>query len=362
MKKVKLEDVCYSSSSSISQKDIMLLDGKYSVYGASGLIKNINYYKYEKEYVGIVKDGAGVGRTMILPAKSSVISTIQYILPKDNINTRYLYYVLSFMNLSKYYSGVTIPHIYFKDYKYEEFFLPNKSEQQKIVNKLDLIQEIIDIRKKQIKKLDELIKSQFVEMFGDPILNDKKYMDKEIGEISEIVSGTTPDTSNKDNWNGNINWITPAEINDETFYVFETERKITEQGRKSKSLTVMPRGTVIFSTRAPIGKTAIAGIEMCCNQGFKNCICNNEINNVYLYYVLKNNKEYFNSLGTGATFKELSKRVFEKVKISVPPIELQNKFADFVKKIDKQKFKIQKSLEEMQKLQESLMNEYFGDV
>ena len=122
----------------------------------------------------------------------------------------------------------------------------------------------------------------------------------------------------------------------------------------------MPIGTVIFSTRAPIGKTAIAGSQMCCNQGFKNCICNREINNIYLYFVLKSNIEYFNSLGTGATFKEISKKRFEKVKISIPPIELQNKFAKIVEQIDKQKIELKKSLEEMQKLQESLMNKYFG--
>ena len=203
-------------------------------------------------------------------------------------------------------------------------------------------------------------KSQFVEMFGNPIINDKKFEFKQIGEVTKIVTGTTPDTNDVENWNGGINWITPAEIKEDTLYVYETERKITEKGQKSKSLTLMPKGTVIFSTRAPIGKTAIAGTEMCCNQGFKNCICSININNIYLYYVLKNNKIYFNNLGTGATFKELSKRVFEKIKIAVPPIDLQNQFSEIVKQIDKQKFEIEKSLKEIQELYESLMEKYFG--
>ena len=196
-------------------------------------------------------------------------------------------------------------------------------------------------------------------MFGNPIINDKKFEFKQIGEVTKIVTGTTPDTNDIENWNGRINWITPAEIKDDTLYVYETQRKISEKGQKSKSLTLMPKGTVIFSTRAPIGKTAIAGNEMCCNQGFKNCICSININNIYLYYVLKNNKIYFNNLGTGATFKELSKRVFEKVKIAVPPITLQNQFSEIVKQIDKQKFEIEKSLKETQELYESLMEEYF---
>ena len=360
MKKVKLEDICNCSSSNISQKDIIILDGKYPIYGASGKIKNINFYKYDKPYIAIVKDGSGAGRTMLLPAKSSVISTMQYILPNQNINLKYLYYAIKNIDLTKYCTGIAIPHIYFKDYKKEEIYLPKINEQMQIANILEKVQGIIDIRKKQIKQLDQLIKSQFVEMFGDVINNQKNFEYKRIDEISKIVTGTTPDTNNSKNWNGNIKWITPAEIDKNTFIVNDTERKITEEGRKSKSLTIMPKGTVLFTTRAPIGKTAITGDEMCCNQGFKNCICKRDINNIYLYFVLKCNANYFDCLGTGATFRELSKTNFSKIKISVPPIELQNKFADFVKQIDKQKFELQKSLEEIQNLQESLMYKYFN--
>ena len=228
--------------------------------------------------------------------------------------------------------------------------MPELKKQQEIVKKLDRVKKIIDIRNNQIIELNELIKSQFVEMFGNPIINNKKFEFKQIGEVTKIVTGTTPDTKDVENWNGGINWITPAEIKEDTLYIYETERKITEKGQKSKSLTLMPKGTVIFSTRAPIGKTAIAGIEMCCNQGFKNCICSININNIYLYYVLKNNTIYFNNLGTGATFKELSKRVFEKVKIAVPPITLQNQFSEIVKQIDKQKFESMIQLKMMEKI------------
>lgn len=360
MRKVRLEDVCNCYSSNISQKDVIILNGDYPVYGASGKIKNINFYKYDKSYIGIVKDGAGIGRTMILPEKSSIISTMQYILPKNNINIRYLYYAIKNMDLSRYRTGITIPHIYFKDYKREEMYLPSLEEQIIIANKLDKVQEIINIRKKQIVELDEFTKSLFIEMFGNTISNDKKFNIKRIDEVSKIVSGTTPNTNEPLNWKGNIKWITPAEISRDAFIISDTVRKISELGMRSKALTLMPKGTVVFTTRAPIGKTAITGAEMCCNQGFKNCICSEEINNVYLYSVLKYNTEYFESLGTGATFKELSKNKFAKIKISVPPIELQNKFAEIVKKIDKQKIKIKSCLEEMEDLHESLMNKYFN--
>ena len=342
-----------SSKEYLKKGDIAIIDqGKELIVGYT----NNKDYKMCKEERIVFGDHTRVFKYVNIPFVTGADGT-KVLKLKDSNKCYYKYF---YYYLLHSYIPNTGYNRHFKWVKELEFDIPQIDKQIAIVNKLDKVQEIIDIRKKQIEELDELIKSQFIEMFGDPILNDKNFLYKEIGEISEIVTGTTPDTTNNDNWNGDINWITPAEINNDTFYVFETERKITEKGRKSKSLTLMPKGTVIFSTRAPIGKTAIAEIEMCCNQGFKNCICNENINNVYLYYVLKNNTEYFNNLGTGATFKELSKRVFEKIKISVPPIELQNKFADLVKQINKHKFEIQKSLEEIQKLQESLMNKYFG--
>ena len=303
-----------------------------------------------------------IGKVGILEKEGTCNQQINAIIPNDMIVSKYLAYLIKSKQkiLQLKANAPVVPIINKTDFSKIDINICDIKEQKKIVKKLDLIKKIIDIRQEQLRKLNNIVKSQFVEMFGNPIINDKKFKFKQIGEVTKIVTGTTPDTNDVENWNGGINWITPAEIKEDTLYVYETERKITEKGQKSKSLTLMPKGTVIFSTRAPIGKTAIAGTEMCCNQGFKNCICSININNIYLYYVLKNNTIYFNNLGTGATFKELSKRVFEKVKIAIPPITLQNQFSEIVKEIDKQKFEIEKSLKETQELYESLMEKYFG--
>lgn len=182
-----------------------------------------------------------------------------------------------------------------------------------------------------------------------------------LSEISTIYTGTTPSTKEKENWDGKIPWITPAELSEDSFFVFDSERKITEKGLKSKSLSLMPKNTVLLSTRAPIGKVAIAGIEMCCNQGFKNFHCNNTIlNPIYLYTLLKNNNEYLNSLGTGTTFKEISKTNVSKIKVPVANISLQNEFAEYVKLIDKSEFIVQKQIDDLQELLDSKMDEYFG--
>ena len=144
-----------------------------------------------------------------------------------------------------------------------------------------------------------------------------------LGDICEIVSGSTPKTGVDEYWDGDIKWITPAELNDDTYIITDSVRKITELAVKKTGLSPFPEGTVILSSRAPIGKVAIAGCEMYCNQGFKNLICSDKINNRYLYWFLKGNTKYLNSLGRGATFKEISKSIVSEIEINVPDLNEQ---------------------------------------
>ena len=207
------------------------------------------------------------------------------------------------------------------------------------VRELSTLIKSISIKKQQLSALNELVKSRFIEMFGTLDLSIQGETWLPLSDVSTIFTGTTPSTKDIENWNGDIPWVTPAELSDDSFVVCDTERKITQKGMKSKSLSLMPKNTVLLSTRAPIGKVAITGIEMCCNQGFKNFYCNNTVlNPIYLYTLLRNNSEYLNSLGTGTTFKEISKKNASNIKVPVADISLQNEFADFVKLIDKSKF------------------------
>ena len=153
---------------------------------------------------------------------------------------------------------------------------------------------------------------------------------KRLGDICEIVTGATPKTNIKEFWDGDINWITPAELTEDTYIINESLRKITTEGVEKTGLKSFPKGTVILSSRAPIGKVAIAGCEMYCNQGFKNLVCSKQINNRFLYWYLKGHKEYLNSLGRGATFKEISKAIVENIEICLPTLEKQEKYADIL--------------------------------
>jgi len=144
-----------------------------------------------------------------------------------------------------------------------------------------------------------------------------------LGDVCEVVSGSTPKTNIPEYWDGDIDWITPAELTDDSYIINESVRKVTAAGVQKTGLKAFPKGTVILSSRAPIGKVAIAGKPMYCNQGFKNLICSDEIMPEYLYWFLKGNNEYLNSLGRGATFKEISKKIVENIEITLPDKEHQ---------------------------------------
>jgi len=189
--KVKLEDVCERGTSNLKQSDIAKTSGDYPIYGASGYIGNTNFYHQEKPYVAVVKDGAGVGRAALYPANSSVIGTMQYLLPKDNVLPKYLFYVVSYMHLEKYFTGATIPHIYFKDYKNEEFNLDLLERQAEIVEILEKCEKIIEKRKQEIQLLDDLIKARFVEMFGHQSHNEKSLPYMTVDDVAEIYLGIT---------------------------------------------------------------------------------------------------------------------------------------------------------------------------
>ena len=181
-----------------------------------------------------------------------------------------------------------------------------------------------------------------------------------LGEICEIVSGSTPKTGIAEYWDGNLKWITPAEIDDESYIITDSARKLTELGVKKTGLSSFPSGTVILSSRAPIGKVAIAGCEMYCNQGFKNLICSDRINNRYLYWFLKGNTAYLNSLGRGATFKEISKKIVSDIEINVPEISQQLAAVDALERVSEIIRLRKNQLQKLDELVKARFVEMFG--
>lgn len=182
-----------------------------------------------------------------------------------------------------------------------------------------------------------------------------------LGDVATVVSGSTPKTSVKEYWDGEFCWITPAEIEDTDVVISDTVRKITAKAIADTGLTQLPKGTVLLSSRAPIGKVAITGVEMYCNQGFKNLICSERIYNKFLFWFLKGRTEYLNSLGRGATFKEISKRIVEDIYVPLPPLEIQRKIAKTLDTVSEILAMRKQQLAELDNLIKSIFYDMFGD-
>lgn len=276
---------------------------------------------------------------------------VKIISPKQELDAKFLLYYLQWYK---------IPNLgysrHYKLLKEIQIPLPPKSTQLSIVSELDKINELIRLKKEQLKDYDNLAQSIFYDMFGDPVENEKGWEVKKLGEVGQIVTGTTPSTNEESNWNGNINWVTPAELGTQLYYG-ETIRRISTNA--AKRLTLMPVGTVLLSTRAPIGKLAITKVPMCCNQGFKNIICCQDLNNIFLYFYLLLTMDKIKAMGRGATFKEVSKQAISHYLVPLPPLPLQQLFAQRIEQIEHQKSEVTKAITDLETLLASRMQHWF---
>jgi len=155
----------------------------------------------------------------------------------------------------------------------------------------------------------------------------KEYL---VSDICEVIGGGTPSTTNPAFWDGNIVWLTPKDLSSNTKrYIIDSENRITEQGYRSSSAKMLPVGTVLLSSRAPIGYLAIAATELCTNQGFKSMICKREfVIPEYLYYLFLTKVEELNNISTGSTFKELSGTTLKNHKIRIHSLPEQRHIVD----------------------------------
>lgn len=183
-----------------------------------------------------------------------------------------------------------------------------------------------------------------------------------LGDVCKVVSGATPKSKNPDYWGGNIKWVTPAELDDGSHYIADTAKHITEAGFSSANLHMLPAGTVLLTTRAPIGKVAITQAEMCCNQGFKNLICSDVINNEFLYRVLRFHSSALQAMGHGATFKELSKKNIESFELQIPSLVAQKNVVAALEAVERLILLVSKQLSLLDNLVKSRFVEMFGDL
>ena len=298
-----------------------------------------------------------------------VVSTKLMVLRKYNneVDLRYFYYCLTnqpFLDMLQRKAENRIgsfPQITFDLLSEYAFPVPSLSEQEKIANiifsldhKIELNKQINDNLEAMAKQLYDywFVQFDFPNEEGKPykssggamVYNERLKREVPIGwevenliDFAEIKNGATPSTANEANYGGDIVWITPKDLSDQqSKFVYQGERNITEQGFDSCSTSILPTNSVLMSSRAPIGLVSIAKHEVCTNQGFKSFIPKSISDSIYLYYYIKHNIKQIEQLGTGTTFKEVSRDDLCKFPILtigakdiyVQWIELQNGIAD----------------------------------
>jgi len=329
----------FTSGENILTHDEHLVDGE-NIFLATGGYANVKYYNGKSSYSA---------DTWSLKVKGAL--------------TKYVFYqILSKLRYidESLFRGSGLRHLQKKEFLNLEIPLPPLHIQQKIVRLLDVIQSAVDVQQKIIEKTKELKKSMMADLFkyGAPSFRKGRKLKKtEIGEIPEnwevvrlgdknlfeIKLGGTPKTTFQDYWGGDIPWITPNDLSKLTTpYIFETERTITKKGLEAGS-TLLPKDSIIISTRAPIGYVAILGRDMAFNQGCKGIGIKNhkKVLSPFLYYFLLTRTKQLHELGSGSTFRELSTNDLKSFLIPLPKIEEQQEIAEILQTID-QKIEIEK--------------------
>lgn len=357
----KLGEVCTKASSNIVLNKIKDSDGDYPLYGANGFVKNIDFYHQPNEYIGIVKDGSGVGRVNIYPSKSSLVGTMQYILPTGEVTLSYLKYFLQSKNLGRYASGAAIPHIYFKDYSKELIpVLPTKV-QNHIVSELDQLSAIISFKQQQMKEYDALAQSLFYEMFGDPVSNSKEWKEEPLEKIGLLARGVSKHRPRNDKslLGGTMPLIQTGDIANCGLYLTKYFQTYSELGIAQSK--VWPRGTLCITIAANIGKAAILNFDACFPDSVVGFLPNKDkTNNIYMYYVFGQLQKILEENAPSVAQKNINLRILNSTNIPLPPLSLQRSFAEKVKAIEHQKSLLKQSIAETQTLLDSRMQEYFG--
>lgn len=372
MEKVKLGDICevfsgfaFKTFNEDKQGKPVIkigniqIDGKISLEECS-YTKEIPQEKYFSKVndIYIALSGATTGKVGIMEQGDFLINQRVGVvrLKNNNIPINYLFSFLKSKTVTILQDafGAAQPNISPKDILNYEIPLPSLEEQKAIAGKLDKVSGLIEKRKTQLKKLDLLIKSRFIEMFGDPVSNDKGWQHQAMDKVAPSSAGLGDNSETV--WLLNLDMV-EAQTGRILDYLY------VEKEQVGTSTCAFDEGNVLYSKLRPyLNKVVVPTKKGYCTTELVPLRPNGKLNRQFLAYLLRSEAfvSFINEKVAGAKMPRVSMSVFRDFECILPPIDLQNKFATFVEQIDKSKFEIQKSLEKLEILKKSLMQQYFG--
>jgi len=360
LREVSIKDIAKIHYGKALKKDERVESGSVNVFGSNGIVGNHDDFLFQEPTVIIGRKGS-VGKTIFTEENSWTIDTAFYSeIDKEQVDIKYFYYALTAKDMEQYAITTSIPGINRNDIYDLKIPLPTLSEQKAIVAKLDRAQRLIDIDREMLAKYDELIQSVFLEMFGDPVRNEKGWERKPMQEIGEMKSGGTPSRKNKEYFTGDIDWYTTGEL--ETMYLGEAEEKITEAAINESSAKLFEKGSLLigmYDTSAfKLGILTGSGSS---NQASANIKLDPEICNVeWLYYCLKIMRPSILHERRGIRQKNLTLGFLKKLEIIIPPLEKQLQFSRSLNKISEEKKTTESISKKSEELFSSLVQGVFG--
>lgn len=357
-------DVCASASSNVSQNKLANNEGNYPIYGASGLIKKVSFYHQDKPYLSIVKDGSGVGRVTKMDAYTSVIGTLQYILPKENIALDYLNYSLMSVDFKKYVAGAAIPHIYFKDYKNEPFLWMPLPEQQRIVSIID--KAFIGIEKAKANAEQNLKNAkELFESYLQWVFDNRNWETKTLKDVAKVF-GRGKSKHRPRNWEGlyggDYPFIQTGEVRNANKFITEYTQTYNEVGLAQSKL--WNKGTICITIAANIAETAILDFDACIPDsiiGFEVDEKKADLN--FAYYLLQYFKTELQELGKGSAQDNINLGTFENKYFPFPPLKEQQLIVHQLDALRAETQKLEavykKKLEDLEELKKSILHKAF---
>ncbi|MEK4166001.1 restriction endonuclease subunit S [Anoxybacillus sp. FSL W8-0104] len=356
----------------------------------------------EEEDILIARYGASVGRILTGLSGAYNVALAKVVYPKEHIYRKYLYWLLQtehFQGPLKMISRSAQAGFNKNDLSNIKLPLPPYNEQKRIAEKIERLFAKIDEAKRLIEEVKESVELRraaildraFRGELGTNDPNEKGMLEEsnvitkrdivpeneqlyevpknwiwvKAGNVTEVVGGGTPKTTVREYYeNGNVPWITPADLSDfEGIYISRGQRNITSEGLRNSSAKLLPAKTVLLSSRAPIGYVAIAANLLSTNQGFKSFIPSDVIDSEYLYWYLKKSKKYLEGMGSGSTFKEISASKCKEIKIPLPPINEQKRISKRVgmllNNLDREKEMVLEVEEKLDLLKQSILSKAF---
>jgi len=360
----KLGEVCLLKAGKfVSANDISpeYNKGLYPCFGGNGIRGYVADYTHDGEFPLIGRQGALCGNVNLASGKFHATEHAVVVQPKIEMNVHWLYYALNAMNLGQYATGAAQPGLAVSKLETLSIEIPNISEQNKIAQTLYKVEQLVNFRKQQLAKLDELVKARFVEMFGDPVRNEKGWNTYALAEMCDGIGDGLHGTPEYDE-NGEYPFINGNNLIDGVIQINASTKKVNKKTYEKHYIKIS-QNAILLSINGTLGKIAFYNGEQVM-LGKSACYCNlkDEVNRIFVYKIMKTDAfaGYLEDNSTKSTIKNVGLKAIREYRLIAPPLSLQNQFAVFAEYIDQQKQTVQQSLEKLELMKKALMQEYFG--